>query len=100
MSAGTAGESGPTSRITSSTHSSLRSALQPSYSVRQSEVGRQPDRKRLGEILVRVLLRVPAEDVPHVVAREWIGGVALAIRPRVVAEVAARNPARSYRRNA
>ena len=41
--------------------------------------GRQPDGERLGEILVRVLLRVPARDVPHEAARERDGPVVLAV---------------------
>src|SRR6478672_11737065 len=45
------------------------------------EVGRQPHRKGFREVLVRMLLCVPAEDVSHVGAREWIGAVALAVWP-------------------
>src|SRR5205807_2105280 len=44
------------------------------------EFWRQPYREGLREILVGVLLRVPSEDVTHVMPRERIGAIAVAIR--------------------
>ena len=40
----------------------------------------EPDRKRIGEVLVRMLLRVTAGDVPHVIAGEGDERVVVAIR--------------------
>ena len=47
---------------------------------------REPDSERLGEILVRMALRVPAPQVLHVAAAGRIGSVVFGIRPRRAAE--------------
>ncbi len=42
---------------------------------------RQPHRKRLGKIFIRMLLRIPSRQMPHIIARKRSGPVIVAIRP-------------------
>ena len=48
----------------------------------------EPDRERLGEILVRMALRVPTAEVLHVLFAAWIGAVMIGIRFARAAEQA------------
>src|SRR5258706_14133168 len=50
------------------------------------ETRSEPPRERFRKVFIRVLLRIPAEDVTDKIAREWIGSVSVAIRTRVRSE--------------
>ena len=41
---------------------------------------RQPHRKGLGKIFIRMLLRIPSRQMPHIIARKRRGPVVVAIR--------------------
>ena len=62
--------SSPTCRAMRSMYCSFFIAPHPWYRLRQWERGRQPHGEGFGEILVRMLLRIPAFDVPHILPRK------------------------------